>query len=114
MRKMILDDVYRPHTVEELRAIVSPKVAATLDPEELYGVAYYGRVTQSKRKVAANRFAYKTSVKPKEDWIAIPVPQSGIPQEWVDRAREAIRNNRRPSSASLRFWELSGGVMRCA
>ncbi len=114
MRKMILDDVYRSHTVEELRAILSPKVAAALDPEELYGVAYYGRVTQSKRKVTADRFTYKTSIKPREEWIAIPVPHSGIPKRLVDQAREAIRNNRRPSSASLRFWELSGGVMRCA
>ena len=114
MRKMILDDVYRPHTVEELRSVLSPKATATLNPDKLYGVAYYGRVTQSKRKVSADRFSYKTSVKPREEWIAIPVPHGGIPQQWVDRAREAIRNNRRPSAAALRFWELSGGVMRCA
>ncbi|MDP8974151.1 MAG: zinc ribbon domain-containing protein, partial [Actinomycetota bacterium] len=43
----------------------------------------------------------------------IPVPDSGIPREWVDRARAAIADNRRPSSAGLRFWELSGGILRC-
>jgi hypothetical protein len=31
----------------------------------------------------------------------------------VDAAREAIRDNRRPSSAGHRFWELSGGILRC-
>jgi hypothetical protein len=31
----------------------------------------------------------------------------------VDAAREAIKGNRRPSSSARRFWQLSGGVMRC-
>ena len=40
------------------------------------------------------------------------MPGSGVPREWVDAAREATRN-RRPSSAGRRFWELSGGILRC-
>jgi site-specific DNA recombinase len=48
-----------------------------------------------------------------EEWVPIPVPDSGIPREWVDQARTAIEHNRRPSSAGLRFWELSGGILRC-
>ena len=28
----------------------------------------------------------------------MPVPDSGVPREWVDEAREAIRENRCPSS----------------
>jgi hypothetical protein len=43
----------------------------------------------------------------------VPVPDPGVPREWVDAAREAIRENRRPSSAGRRFWELSGGILRC-
>jgi hypothetical protein len=38
----------------------------------------------------------------------VPVPNSGVSREWVDAAREAIKNNRRPSSAGYRFSELSG------
>ena len=34
--------------------------------------------------------------------------------EWVDAAREAIKDNRRTSSAGNRFWELSGGILYCA
>ena len=45
--------------------------------------------------------------------MPIPVPDSGIPREWVDHARVAIVDNCRPSSAGLRFWELSGGILRC-
>jgi site-specific DNA recombinase len=120
LRGIVLDDAYRPHAFGEVAALVSPAVAAGLDPEESYGLYYYDRRRQSKRKVAGDgrdgkpyRYAYKASEKPREGWVAIPVPDAGIPREWVDRAREAVRENRRPSSAGLRFWELSGGVMRC-
>jgi site-specific DNA recombinase len=34
-RIAILDDVYKPHTFEEVEALVSPEVAARLDPEQL-------------------------------------------------------------------------------
>jgi hypothetical protein len=37
-----------------------------------------------------------------------------VPREIVDVAREQIKDNRRPSSARHRFWELSGGIIRCA
>ena len=43
----------------------------------------------------------------------MPVHDSGITREWVDAAREAVKHNRRPSSAGLRFWELSGGLFLC-
>jgi len=55
----------------------------------------------------------KITLKPKEEWIAVPVPDSGVPREWVDAARDAIKNNRRPPSAKRRFWELAGGLLRC-
>jgi site-specific DNA recombinase len=57
---------------------------------------------------------YTSYAKPKEEWIAVPVPESGVPREVVDAAREHIKDNRRPSSAGHRFWELSGGIGRCA
>jgi hypothetical protein len=40
----------------------------------------------------------------------VPVPESGIPREWVDAAREAIKDNRRQSANGE---ELSGGVLYC-
>ena len=44
----------------------------------------------------------------------MPVPDAGVPREIVDVAREQIKDNRRPSSAGHRFWELSGRIIRCA
>jgi site-specific DNA recombinase len=37
-----------------------------------------------------------------------------FPREWVDAAREALKNNRRPARAGRREWELSSGILRCA
>ena len=52
-------------------------------------------------------------MRPREEWIAVPVPDSGVPQAIVDAARRAIKHNRAPSDAGRRFWELSGGFVRC-
>jgi site-specific DNA recombinase len=64
-----------------------------------------GRLKYKKRQ--------KSVLRPREEWIAVPVPDAGIPRGLVDAARNAIRNNRRPSSAGHRVWELSGGILRC-
>jgi site-specific DNA recombinase len=116
----VLDDVYRPHTFEEIRELVLPEVAARLDPEKYYGVWWYNRRRQRRVQVSeagqdGRRYRRKTitTEKPRAEWIAVPVPDSGITRAWVDAAREAVKHNRRPSSAGLRFWELSGGLFLC-
>ncbi len=38
IRKAIQNDVYRPHTFEEVKKLVAPEVAARLDPNERYGI----------------------------------------------------------------------------
>jgi len=120
-RIAILDDVYRPHTYQEVEKLVSPEVAAGLDREKLYGIWWYNRLRVRTRQVSEpseNGRRYRRearfTVKNKEEWVAVPVPYAGIPREVVDAARAAIRDNRVPSKAGRRFWELSGGILRCA
>jgi site-specific DNA recombinase len=120
-RIAILDDVYKPHTFEEVEALVSPEVAARPDPEQLYGLWWYNRLRVQTRQVSEpseNGRRYRREArfteKPRDEWIAVPVPYAGVPREVVDAARAAIKDNRRPSSAGRRFWELSGGVLRCS
>jgi len=115
-----LDDLYKPHSFEEVKELVSPEVAAKLDPEKCYGVWYYNRRRQRRVQVSeagqdGRQYRQRTTTTegPKDEWIAVPVPDSGIPREWVDAAREAVKDNRRPSSAGLRFWELSGSLFFC-
>jgi hypothetical protein len=53
------------------------------------------------------------TAKPRKDWIAIPVPDSGVSREWVEAARDAIKDNHVTSSAGQRTWTLSGGLFIC-
>ncbi len=122
IRGCVFDDVYKPHTFEEVAALVSPQVAARLDPDRLYGVWWYNRREVQRRRVleegpdGERRYVTRTHYadKPREEWIAIPAPDAGVPKETVDRARAALRNNEKCSSAGRRLWELSGGIFRCA
>jgi hypothetical protein len=52
---------------------------------------------------------------PCEEWTPIPVDLSGsgLDRAVADRARAAVANNKKPSKVGDRFWELSGGLLRC-
>jgi site-specific DNA recombinase len=120
IRRLILNDVYKPHSYEETAKLVSAEVAARLEPDKKYGVWWYNRHRITCKQIAEDgpaeryyRYVTKTTEKDRSEWIAVPVPDSGIPREWVDAAREAVRNNKKPSSAGRRYWELSGGVFCC-
>src|SRR5215210_597592 len=49
---IIGDDVYKPHTYDEIKALVAPEVAARLDPDENYGVWWYNRTKANARQVS--------------------------------------------------------------
>jgi len=121
VRGFLLNDLYKPHTFEEIRQIVSPEVAVRLDPEARYGLWWSGRKAFERKLISKNgpegpryKYSYKVKERAPEDRIGVPIPDSGIPRKWVDAAREALKNNRRPARVGDREWELSGGVLRCA
>jgi site-specific DNA recombinase len=121
LRECILDDVYQPHSFEEVKELVSTDVAARLDPKCPYGIWWFNRRRTRRTPIAENgtdgrtyRRRSTTVIKPREEWIAVPVPDAGIPRAWVDAARQAISTNKSTSSAGRRFWELSGGILYCA
>jgi site-specific DNA recombinase len=103
VRRCVLNDAYKPHTKEEIAALVkqgfmAPDVAARLDPEGCYGIWWYrGRDFEGD-----------------EHHVAVPVPDSGVPREVADAARAAVADNVPLSAAGDgRFWELLGGVLHC-
>jgi site-specific DNA recombinase len=109
-------------TFDEVAAVVSTEVASRLDKSKHYGLWWFNRLSTKTKQVSeaepsGNGRVYKKQthrpVKPKDEWIAVPVPDSGIPREIVDAARERIKQNRAPSKAGRRFWELSRGVIYC-
>lgn len=122
VRKLILDDVYLSRHYEEISTMISPEVADRLDKEALYGVWWYGKerhVFSQERVIGADgapryRRARKSTPVPESERVAVPVPDSGIPREWVLKAREAVAKNERISNAGHRVWQLTGGVLRCS
>ncbi|HVF02112.1 MAG TPA: recombinase family protein [Rubrobacteraceae bacterium] len=119
-RACVLDDVYKPHTFAEIKELVLPEVTARLDPDTNYGVWWFNRRRRRRTRVSESgpngrsyRWRSATVIRPQDEWIAVPVPDCGIPREWVNAAREVVKHNRRPSSNGLRFWELSGEILFC-
>jgi site-specific DNA recombinase len=120
IRDIVFDDCYRPHAFGEVANMVSPEVAARLDPGKSYGISWYNRRRVTTRQVAEDgpdgrryRKVQKTVQKPRSEWVAVPVPDSGVPRELVDLARDRIKDNISPAKTTDRFWELSGGIIYC-
>src|SRR5215210_1473195 len=122
IKRWIVDDAYKPHAYEEVAELVRPEVAARLDPGRSYGIWWFNRRRTSQTQVSepnpdGNGRVYrkvgKVAYRNKEEWIAVPIPDAGIPLEWVEAARTVLSQCRSPSKVDGRFWELSGALMRC-
>jgi site-specific DNA recombinase len=120
LQQIVNNDVYRSRSVEELRAILPEGGADRLDPEKRYGVWWYGTRRHHQRYGrelgydGEKRYRKGSRIEevPREQWIAIPVPDCGVPPETVEAARTARSEYRRAASTGY-LWQLSGGVMRC-
>src|SRR5215203_4697905 len=51
LRRLIANDVYRPHTFEEIARLVTSEVAARLDPNEHYGIQWFNRKRTSQSTI---------------------------------------------------------------
>ena len=119
IRGIVLDDCYYPYSYGEIEGFVSPLVTAALDQSKNYGICWYNRRRVKTRQVGEDgpegrryRRVQQTVWKPREEWVAVPVPDAGIPRSLVDAARGAIQYNR-SSPQGTHFFELSGGVFFC-
>ena len=119
IRNIIASELYAPHTFEEVAELVESGVAARLDREAVYGLWTWNTRKTTRRKVwheGAGEFKirYNYAPRPREEWLFVPVPDAGIPREVVETATQMLKENaRKPSGAAERFWELSGGILRC-
>jgi hypothetical protein len=120
IRRIIASDMYRPHSFEEVSGLIAPEVAARLDSHKEYGIQWYNRQRVTERTVSEPdgdgglRYRKKRTFRwrPKEEWIAIPVPAC-LPRELVDRARAQVGSGRARERKHLaRGWELRG-LMVC-
>ena len=112
-------DAYFPHTCSKVAVLVAPGVAERLDPERSYGVSWASRhdwkfLGRERRPDGRYRDRRKRGEKPREEWLALPTPDAGVPREVAERARRNVELRVSPHKKNRRFWELSGGVLRCA
>jgi hypothetical protein len=119
IRRVILDDAYKPHALDAFADRLSPAVAATLDSEKTYGISWHNRtasevVGRKRRPDGSYRVIRRFTERAPEEWIPVPIPSIGLDVGTVEKARAAIAGNVRPASSGARFWELSGGLVRCA
>lgn len=123
IRRVILSPLYRPLTAREAAGsgLLSPEAASGLDPDKTYGLWTFNTKRRKKWKERGpdGEIRTRTSVepRPREEWqaVAVDLSGSGLSRAHVDAAREGIKGNTRraASTASERFWQLSGGVARC-
>jgi site-specific DNA recombinase len=120
VKKLLTGDEYRPHCFEELEKLVTPEVAARLNPEEEYGIQWYNRQKVVIRTIAepggngGRRYRKSRTFiwRPREEWVAIPVP-AYLPRTLVDQAHAALANHQPyERKHPARTWELRG-LMRC-
>jgi site-specific DNA recombinase len=119
--QLVLNDLYKPHTRDELLPLVSPEIAAKLDPDKLYGIWWYNRRNVTKTYSsevdgdAGKQYVTRTSVRTRDEqeWIAVPVP-AYLPRKLVDQARLMIESRTGlERKYQARQWELKG-VLRCS
>lgn len=116
-RDIVLNDIYRPHSAQELQQLVeagnlSANVLGRLDTDKAYGISCYNQ----NRVEPTDDDRHITTGRPQEEWIAVPVDITDVrlEAEQVAKARSNIRDNVRPSSAGRRSWELKGlAYCRC-
>jgi hypothetical protein len=120
VKRLVWEDSYKPHSFEELQGILNPEILPALDQDREYGVYYYNRervLTYQAAEETPRGRVYKKKTKrtqkDRSEWIAIPVPDAGIPREVVESARRALEQNKASSRADGRVWELSAGIFRC-
>ncbi len=120
IKRLVLNDLYKPHTFEEMAELLGPEALARLEPGGLYGVQWHNRRKTTTRTVSEPdgnggriyRRRRTTKERPREEWIAVPVP-AHIPAAVVEAARQRIEENRTPERKYLtREWELRG-LLRC-
>jgi len=121
IKRLVMSDIYRPHTCEEMADLVSVEVATRLDPAKEYGIRWWNRISQKVRQISESaengqrRYRRRTATtrRNREEWVAVPVP-AYLPRWLVERARDLMAAQRAPERKHLvRQWELRG-LIRCS
>ncbi len=126
IKKLVMSDLYKPHTYKEIAELVSDDVASRLEADKPYGIRWANQKARRTRQVAepdgnggrVYRKQYSTLLRPREEWVAIPVCLDSpalvpITRELVEQAQGMMESHQAPQRKHLaRPWELRG-ILRC-
>lgn len=123
IRYLLLNDLYRPLSIDEVSACgwVSPQVVRALDEKRVYGLWTWKKKAVKRWIERAPEGGYRKRVKntdnPRDEWLAVPVDvsEASLSREQVETVRTELGKNQRrqPSTRAKRLWQLSGGLARC-
>jgi site-specific DNA recombinase len=120
IKELVISDVYKPHSYKEITQLVSPEVAAMLDPDQEYGVRWWNRLSRKTQHVSepdrdgqrSYRKRTTATTRGREEWVAVPVP-AHLSRSLVEQARAMLLAYRPPQRKHLaRSWQLRGQI-RC-
>jgi hypothetical protein len=119
--RVVDNDIYLPCTHDEIVVLVSPEVAARLDPAQSYALWWFGRHEVTVKPVSepdgsgSKRYTKREIRKPRprEQQVAVPVP-AYLPRGLVETARTTLAVSKGTERKYLaREWELRG-LLRCS
>ncbi len=107
--RIVQNDVYLSRPAAEVSGMVSADVAARLEPGRgaTYAVAYHNRRRSKTQHNMGGKERVVTFNDP-DQWIAVPIPDLGIPPEWVHAARRNVANKTSWQPNRQREWPLRG------
>jgi len=89
-----------------------PNTIARIVRNECYkGIYYYGKHRTVRTPGRKNK--RRDSPLPQDEWVAVPVADSGIPHGTIDAARGKLDARYRPRPQAQSFFEL-GGMLACS
>lgn len=88
-----------------------PSLKRMVENDVYKGVWWYGQNRVKLTPMGEKRRSWEKI--DRDEWVGIPVQDSGIPHEVIDAARENVANSYRPRKTSKFDYELRG-MVRCA
>ena len=105
--RIVNNDIYLSRPYEEVAEQVPNEVVARLDPSEHYAITHYNQRRTRTVHTMTGRGRSVTFNDP-EAWIAVPVPELGVPPEWVHAARRNVAKRTAWQPSDRREWPLRG------
>ncbi len=105
VRRIIFCEMYEPHAYSEVKEVVASEVAASLDPDKEYDIHFANRTKVTYSTISEPdgnggkkyRKGKTTTVRPRKEWTAVPVPAS-LSRTLIEQAHRELKSHKRLSA----------------